>query len=260
MDKMPLLKTIVLRVLKPLVYLLIKNEVSHSEFSEMAKTAYVEVAQSRFAIPQKKMTVSRVAVLSGLSRKEVVRLSKEGNKSPEPKVTQSRAARVVTGWLNDPDFLLNSKPKDLSLRGENSFTTLVERYSGDITSGAILDELLRTEIVSLVDEQYIKLEQFGYIPDKNEIEQIDILSVCAQDLLNTGIHNLNNKKDHARFQRQLIHRKVSEEVAEKFTALCKEKSLDLLLDLDNWLKNQKVQSDSAKAKSRIGLGIYHFED
>jgi hypothetical protein len=263
MDTQPLIKTLILRILKPLVHILIKHEVSHSEFSELARKAYVDVAYSDFAIPNRKMTVSRAAVLTGLSRKEVVRLSADKSKSPEPKITQNRAARVVTGWINDQDFLTDQgDPRNLALRGENSFTTLVERYSGDITSRAVLDELTRLELVSVEDKETVHLKQMGYIPNQDEIKQFDILSTCTKDLLSTGLFNMNKtEKERSRFQRQLIYRQVNADVAAEFAQLSQQKSQELLLEFDQWLKQQQsTQPTNANQIARIGLGIYYFEE
>jgi len=61
-------------MLKPLVRLLIRHEFTHKELTELVRQTYVTVAYEEFAIPEQEMSVSRVAVLTGLSRKEVVRL------------------------------------------------------------------------------------------------------------------------------------------------------------------------------------------
>ena len=63
-----------LHLLRPLVRILLRNHVSHRTFAELAKRVYVEVANIEFGIPGKKQTVSRIAILSGLTRKEVQRL------------------------------------------------------------------------------------------------------------------------------------------------------------------------------------------
>jgi hypothetical protein len=69
------------RLLKPLVRILIRNSVSFAEFSEIAKDVYVEVASSDFQLPDKNMTQGRIAILTGLTRKEVNRLiTQKGNR------------------------------------------------------------------------------------------------------------------------------------------------------------------------------------
>ena len=65
-----------LRVLRPLVRLLLRYGVPFGAFSELAKGAYVEIAREEFGIPGRKQSDSRVAVLTGLSRKKVHRVSR----------------------------------------------------------------------------------------------------------------------------------------------------------------------------------------
>ena len=52
----------ILALLKPLVRLVLKRGVAFGQFAELAKQVYVEVAKTDFAVPGRKMTVSRVAV------------------------------------------------------------------------------------------------------------------------------------------------------------------------------------------------------
>jgi hypothetical protein len=265
------LRTALLKLLWPVVNLLIKNDMSHGEFSEIAKESYVFVAHNDFAIPNRKKTYSRVAVLTGLSRKEVVRLLKgEDSTLSSPKIRNNRAARVVTGWLNDPDFLdAAGNPRILPLRvglvkrAGLTFADLVERYSGDITARAILDELTRLNIACIKDQHSVCLEKAGFIPDLNDAESIDILFNCAGNLLKTGVFNITDaKQQDKRYQRQLTHFDVPQSIAEEFKAYSEKRSQDLLLELDKWLatKDSSNAPNTENRISSIGVGIYYFED
>lgn len=261
----------VVHILKPIIRILMRNEVSHAEFSTLAKQAYVDVAYKHFTIPKKKMTYARVAVLTGLNRKEVVRLAKiQGNEVQLG--TPNRATRVVNGWLNDSDFLDDNKdPLILTIKGvDNSFTELASRYSGDISIGAIIDELERIGVAQKINSQQIMLTKQGYIPENGELEKIDILSICTSDLLSSAIHNLEYGKDDGRFQRQLVYKNVPIDVADKFKQISSTKAQELLVELNKWLAEKTItpskQTPNNKTevqpspKKRIGLGIYYFEN
>lgn len=259
----------VIQVLKPIIRVLIRNEVSHAEFSALAKQAYVDVAYKHFTLPNKKMTYSRVSVLTGLNRKEVVRLTQDDNEQSNIG-TPNRTTRVVNGWLNDPDFIdKNKDPLVLNIKGQdNSFSTLVSRYSGDLTIGAIIDELERIGIAKRINAKQIALTQQGYIPEQGELEKIDILSICTSDLLSSAVHNLEHNKDEGRFQRQLVYRNVPEKLADEFQALSTKKAANLLIELNKWLgdrtkkesKLNEPDTEKDELKMRIGLGIYYFEN
>ena len=254
----------VVKILNPLVRLLLRHEISHSEFSELAKRSYVDVAYKYFSIPKRKQTYSRVSVITGLSRKEVVRLANlDEDQPPVTKGPLNRAARVISGWLRDPDFLDdNNEPKQLPLRGETiSFDELVARYSGDITARAILDELMRVGAVVKGDNQTVKLSHHGYVPEGSQLDKIDLLSICASDLLNTVVHNLNCDKQDARFQRQVAYVDIPEHVIEEFKQYSHDKNLALLLDYNKWLaeKKKKIKPKPGEATRRVGVGVYFFE-
>lgn len=255
----------VLRVLKPLVRLLLRHEISHSEFSELAKRAYVDVAYHYFSIPNRKKTYARVAVLTGLNLKEVRRVSTaEDDALLETKGPVNRAKQVVSGWLRDEDFIdEEGKPKVLPLKGGVAcFEELVMRYSGNITSRAILDELLRVGAVLKTEEDTLELVQEGLIPKKSEQDMVDIITQHNSDLMNTGLYNLTHEKDAARFQRQVAYTNVPESVIEEFRLYSSEKSLELLKDFDRWLaeKSKEENVDPNEETGRVGVGVYYFRN
>jgi hypothetical protein len=133
------------KLLRPLVRILLRSGMPYGVFADLAKRAYVDVASEEFRIPERRQTVSRVAVITGLSRKEVARVrdlaSAEASVAAE---RCNRAARVIGGWLRDARFLDGSgEPLPLAMEGEGAtFSLLVKEFSGDVPAGAVLDELL----------------------------------------------------------------------------------------------------------------------
>ena len=247
-------------LLKPLIRLLIRHDISHSELAEWARHVYVEEVYEHFTLPKRKMTYARASVLTGLSRKEVVRVRNSASDKSSQKTTKpNRAARVITGWMSDETFLDdNKKPKSLFLKeGEASFAKLVQRYSGDISVGAILDELLRLEIAAYQGDKIILLSQ-GYIPKNNNNKRIDILMRSTGNLLKTGLHNLQSSSEKTYLQRQLIHRDVSQNLAKEFQQYSKERANILLIELDQWLKEKGCTNE--KNNINVGIGVYYYEE
>ena len=264
-DIKQILAAATLKMLYPIARVLLKHGVSHTEFSELARKAYVDVAFKDFRITGRKQTVSRVAVLTGLSRKEVVRLQyvKDVALLAE-KGPLNRAARVITGWTIDPEFRdAQGQPLPLPSTGEGaSFATLIKRYSGDITAGAVLDELVRVGAVELREELLFLCTQ-AYVPRKSELEKLKIMGVCAADFLNTIEHNISTPDDDARFQRAVIYHDLPREVVDEFKTLSAKKANALLLELNQWLAQKKRTTGKRtlfSTRLKTGLGIYFFED
>jgi len=258
-----LLTLAVIRILRPIVRVLIRHEMSHAEFSELARRAYVQEAYAHFGIEGRKMTYSRVAVLTGLSRKEVVRLVNIDASELKPSSTPNRAVRVIDGWLRDPEFQTAGKPKNLPLQGETgSFAALVARYSGDITLGAVVDELERVGVVERPDKDTVVMASNGYIPHEDELEKVHIMSVCTADLLTTAVHNLDAEPELRRFQRQLTYTEVPESVAHDFREEAATRSAHLLEDLQAFLSSRTAHNSTTTKTEpvhRVGLGIYYHD-
>jgi len=260
------------KLLSPLVRILLRHEVTHGEFEEMARRAYVSVAYNEFTLPYKKQTASRVSLITGLSRVEVARLLETQEVNDEDKVSlPNRATRVVGGWLSDKKYLDDSmQPRVLPIKNEeNSFEDLVYRYSGGVTPRAVLDELVRVGVVERVDNTHVRLMRSGYLPDKKEGDKASIILTHAKDLLSTGVNNIEGLSEIPYFQRQLTFVDVSEDVKQEFEKICREKGNELLLSLNQWL-TQKCNEADANADSnncdrdkrlhRVGLGIYFLNE
>lgn len=250
-------------MLIPLTRILLRYDISHSEFSELAKRSYIAAVYRYFSIANRKQTYSRASVLTGLNRKEVVRLANLSDEeiSP-PRGPVNRAAQVIGGWLSDADFLEQGRPRILPLKGAGSFESLVARYSGDLTARAILDELVRVGAVRKVDKKTVKLSSHGYIPTASDPEKIEIFTTHVADLLNTISHNLTCDIGDARFQRQVTYKDVPQSVIDEFQKYSQEKSLALLLDFNQWLadRTQNMNSVHDGPTGRVGVGIYFLKD
>ena len=251
------------RLLRPIVKILIKYGFSHAQLTLLLKDVYVEVADAEYRLPNRKHTDSRIAVLTGLNRKEVkaIRAALQNGESPLSH-RPNRASRVVLGWQSDRryhDAQGNTAP--LSLYGDSvSFETLVKDYSGDMPMRAVLDELLRVGAVKR-ENDHIALLDTGYTLAAEEAQMIAHYSTTATDLLDTLNHNLGTP-DNPRLQSALIYDEVCEEGVYLLRALSHEKILELLQQLDKQLSLYQKggeRAQGAKHYRRVGLGVYYIE-
>ena len=86
-------------MLKPLVKLLINQGVTHGDFSDVAKDVYVEMAIRHFT-DGAKINQSRIAVLTGLTRKEVKNVLVRASSSEVGGQSFSRPSKVLMGWYS----------------------------------------------------------------------------------------------------------------------------------------------------------------
>lgn len=260
------LSTATLQLLRPLVRILLRNNVSHRTFADVAKQVYVEVAKTEFGISGKKQTVSRIAILTGLTRKEAQRLLMPPPDSRSiPDKEYHRGSRVITGWLRNPKYGDGKgHPRPIPLEGRGaSFTALVKAYSGDIPVRAVLDELLRVGAVKQLKDGRICLVSRGYIPQKDSAEKLQVLGTDTADLISTIDHNIYLKPTQPRFQRKVMYDNVPIDAAKEFRTLAAAEGQELLEKLDRWLAHRDRDVNPASkgaGRVRVGLGIYHFEE
>jgi hypothetical protein len=254
------------KLLRPLVRILLRNHISFGAFSDLAKQVYVDVAIEEFGLPERKQSVSRVSILTGLSRKEVARV----RQLPAPDDAEAvgrynRAARVVTGWIRDAAFSDGQgNPAVLSVEGSSaSFAELVRRFSGDVPVRAVLDELLRNGLVERLADGKLRLLTRAYVPRTEEREKLSILGTDVADLVHTIDHNLRNGEAEALFQRKVAYDNLPEEILPQLKAFTRERAQAFLEETDRWLSqhdrdvNPSVQGTGRK---RGGIGIYYFEE
>jgi Family of unknown function (DUF6502) len=254
------------RLLRPLFRVLVRQNISFSAFEAMAKRVYVDVAISDFGIPGKKPSISRASILSGLTRKEVQRLLSEPAKAGavDGGERYNRAARVLTAWTRDPEFLdARGEPKPLDAQeGPASFAALVRRHSGDMPARAVLDELLRVGAVRRRDDGRLELLVHAYVPQRSAVDKIEILGTDVADLIGTIDHNIEHGDRDPRFQRKVMYRSMPLAALPEFRKLSGTQAQALLERLDKWLAardqpNPPEQPDLPRA--RVGMGIFYFE-
>jgi hypothetical protein len=254
-----------LRLLRPLCRLLLRHHVPFSAFEELAKQVYVQVAMEEPTAVGVRATQSRASVVTGLTRKEVQRLlSIPAWMHAVTDEKHNRAARVLTGWLRDTDFHdARGRPKALQLvGGDDSFSALVKRYSGDMPVRAVLDELVAVGAVKEQRDRSLALAARGYVPGKGDAEKIGILGSDVADLIATIDHNLQHGAQAPRFQRKVMYRSFPAAHSAAFRKLSANAAQRLLEKLDLWLSehSQGLPNDLPAPELRLGLGIYYFEE
>ena len=257
-------------LLRPMCRLLLRHSFSFRAFEDIVKRVYVDVAVRDFGLPGKRPTASRVAVLSGLTRKEVRRLLGEPAVDGAGGLERhNRATRVLAGWSQDAVFLdRRGQPRILEAEGEASFAALVRRYSGDMPAGAVLDELVRRGAVERRDDARLRLVNPDLAPNGRAVDRMEMLGREVADLIDTIDHNLQHGSDDPRYQRKVMYNAIPRSALPAFRALSAAEGQNLLDVLDRWLAEHERtaapepvdKSHREGGQARVGLGVYYFEE
>jgi hypothetical protein len=251
-------------LLRPLVKILLRKGFPFDAFADIAKRVYVDVATKDFAIPGRKQSNSRVSIITGMSRKEVLRVKR----LPSPDnlgaaERYNRAARVLGGWIRDRRFAdPYGDPAVLRLEGKGAtFPGLVKKYSGDAPARAVLDELVRVGAVERMVGRRVRLVERAYIPKGGEVDKIGILGVDAADLVSTIDHNIGAAEPPF-FQRKVCYDNLPAEAIPELRMQANGRAQMLLEAMDRWMSEHDRDTNpqaSGTGRVRAGVGIYYFE-
>ena len=255
--------------MRPVVRFLLKNGIGYREFSQLCKLVFVEVASQDHGIRGRKTNMSRVAVMTGLSRKEVKKLRDTSTSAAMATMSRMRRPELVLSlWQSDADYCdAKGKPKRIRFEGPGpNFRDLVARVGGDIPARAMLNELLRAG--SVVEEgAKLRLVSQSYIPEPNDPEAILVAGDAIKDLVSTIHHNLGIADPELRFlERRVYSEKLPLKHRTRFRKLARERGDLLIRDLNAWLTEREASPvDSVEEdghgthENRIGVGVYFFD-
>ncbi len=252
------LRNSVRKILRALVRTLLRNGMSYGEFDQIARKCFVDVAFDDFAPARKKQTVSNVAILTGLNRKEVKKLHELDAGQDDGKSQQyNRAVRVIGGWINDPRFLRkDGNPRDLDYDGEGSFSELVRQYSGDMPVAAMHKVLASSGNISLLDGNKVRLLSHAYLPADDPEEKIAILGSDTSQLIETVEFNLTAAEEDLRFQRKASNPQIQPGAVPEIKRFLRRKGQAFLEEVDLYLSQHESRDDSGVD---VSVSVFYHE-
>ena len=171
-DADPMLLRAVAYLLRPLVRFLIAKGITYPTLGELLKRVYLRATREDFPLGDKRLTDSRISLLTGLYRKDVKRLREEPEEALETPRMVSWGSRLVALWLAQPEYCAaDGEPSPLprlsSQDAERSFESLAARVTRDISARGILDELVRNQIARIDEDDLVHLEIKAFVPEHN---------------------------------------------------------------------------------------------
>ncbi len=255
--------------LKPAIHVLLRCGVPWREFSELAKSVYVDVATVRFGKRGRPTNVSRTAMLTGLPRRDVRKQREKLADEERPGLTGyvSKGSLILTAWHLDPEFLDSAgKPKLLPLEGEQgSFAALMRRCGGgDVRPTTVLKELMSAGAVRQRTDGRVQALQRTYIPHAMDAELLRLWGTVLADVAMTSDHTLTRgPKDLARFERAAVNDRIPAKAVAEFREFLNKEGQAFLERVDAWLTERQVTPEEEQAGvdiTRLGAGVYHIQD
>lgn len=254
-------------VLKPVARILLRCGIGFREFSEIAKTAFVDVASSDYGLRGRPTNISRVAVMTGLTRKEVRRLRdkiEEGKQTVAVKHTPMWD--ILHYWHADREFLnTDGRPARLPFAGDHgSFSNLVRRFGGDIPPGAMRTELRRVGAVKEADNGDLEVIKRSFRPKGDYESLISMLIHAAYPTISTIAHNTDPDRDGYTWPQRVAFTKAVRKTdvprlhriaADRVKAFA-ESADDLFMAYETLNENDIEEEE----KTTLAIGLFYFEE
>lgn len=247
-------------LLRPVASVVLKCGLTWREFSEISKSVFVSVATDEFGIRGRPTNISRVSILTGISRKEVKRqreLLTEPVGASSPKTTD--ATRLLSGWHQDPNYLdKEGLPLPLPPRGSNpSFETLFESYGGDTPQQTLLRELLKAGSVAEQTDSRLVAQRRYHMPVEMDAGSIRFFGTNLFDHANTLSRNVTGEPEERWLEGFAVDDSIHPQSVEAFRAYLDERGQQFLEEVDDWLNQHRVDAeDTTTTPVRLGLGVY----
>lgn len=253
-------------VMRPIVKILFRYGIGFSELSETIKTAFVDVATAEFGIRGRPTNISRVAVMTGLTRKEVRRLRDkidEGNQSVKVKLTP--IMEILHRWHAEEEFLESSgKPAALPFAGgTSSFSSLVKKFGGDVPPGAMRTELKRVGCIEENSEGVLRVIRRTVVPVDSTENLVTSLVHGAYTLMSTIAENSVEKTERtglAQFTAYSLD--VRKRDVKRLRRISYDRLSSLAESFDDLFMAYEVSNETGQEepKSTVAVGLYYFEE
>ena len=256
-----------LKALRPIARFLMKAGIGYREFAEISKCAFVDVATSDYGLRGRPTNISRVAVMTGLTRKEVKRLRQKISSGSQ--VVLNRVippAEIIQKWHSDPTFLdERDRPLILPFDGESpSFSDLVKKFGGDIPPGAMRTELKRVGAIVESDDGYLTVTKRYFRPVSEQAQLQRALGQAMYGIANTINHNLGQSEDKSWVERIAYSQSIREPDRNRVKRISSDRASEFIESINDLFSAYETIYAEEASEDRsdvtvVGVGVYYFE-
>jgi len=256
------------RMLRPVVRQLVAYGVTYPAFDQMIRELYVETAEHDFVLSHKRLTDSRVSLMTGLNRKEIARL-RHGPRTAAAtvEVEDTAVTRVIGRWMGGPPYSdSRGRPRPLPYESTRSraatFSRLVRERGLDVPVRSILDELIRTDVAEIDDAGIVHLKQEANVPAGDLEGKLTLLASDPGELFSTIVNNVENP-EKPWLQRKVVYDNIGADALETLRESARATGEEFIRRSNVLLSaNDRDRNPDAPGgdRSRVVLGVYYYEE
>jgi hypothetical protein len=257
------------RWLKPVIYVLLRCGLTWREFSDLARATYIEVATARFGKRGRPTNVSRTAILTGMTRRDVRLIRERLAAAPTAPAApySSKASQILTAWHLEPRFQ-DKKGRPARLRMEGPGATFEELLkhcgAGDVRPSTVLKELVNAGVVRPGKDGRLQALARNYIPQAMDEQIVRLWGTVLGDVAQVYVHNMSRgSRTPTRFERAAKNERIPVAAEAAFRKFIEREGQAFLERVDAWLTEHELPDGQANADTpttRMGAGLYQIQD
>jgi hypothetical protein len=247
----------------------LKNGVLFPEFSMALKQAYLDIASRQNRAARIAVTGEGMFVMTGIAAADAENILRS-NVAPSIDVdAELPLPRVLNAWHTDKRFTgpygvlrdLELTPSVSTHPGQSdSFTDLVHEYFPEISPKALLDELLRLDLVKHVGNGFYRAVRRSYVPDPLSEDMIRLFAQLGHNFL----ESLEvNARPESKGEKGLVQRVVFADISlnaaalNRFGAHVRERAQVFADEIDDWLSTNQARPEN-QGRINTGVGYYQY--
>jgi len=252
------------QILHPLVEFALAKRIPIQSAVELLKRKYVLVSQETFSLPDKRLTDSRISVLTGLQRKDIKTIrASDKDESIKWSTEINPLSRLIAHWSATPEYQnKHGTPLPLAKTGQHpSFETLVRTISKDIHPRTMLDDLDSLGLIKSEEDKIILIAD-AFIPQSDEGTLLKYLANNLGDHAKAAVANvLASPKKAPHFERAVHYNTLTPESLNELETLSRELQQKALEEINaKALTLQKADTDKPDATGRFRCGVFIYSE
>jgi hypothetical protein len=253
--------------MRPLAKVLLRSGITYRGFADVAKRAFVHEAMLERDSKGRTTNISRIAVRTGLSRKDVRRVCEdflvEADGISTSVDSSGPPARVLYAWHSDQRFTEpTGEPRDLPFEGESpNFADLVRAVGGDVPPGAVRAELFRASAILELENALLRPLKRYFVPGDFDEKAITILSGILFPLIAGVDHNSNpNRQLNSGYIQRFSYGKLDIAQRSEFRGWSRAEATKFIELIDDWLVLHGAEPACSESDDVIsGIGVFFYE-
>ena len=252
-------------MIRPLVRTLIARGVGAPALYRLIKQVYVEVAESEFGIDGAPPTDSRIALLTGVHRRDVrsIRSAEADQDWAEARQKTLLLATVMGRWLAEPDYQHKGAPIALPKTATQgpSFEALVMAINKDVRPRTVLDELLRQGLVKEDDDELLTLATGALVGAGEADDRVVFFAANVGDHMAAASANLEADSDPPFLERAVFYNRLSAQAVSEIEDQARRLSQPVLEQINATARSHQAKDQAnGENRRRIRFGVYFYTE